>query len=198
MPKQKAVGALTAALLLSACASTYRLSHRAEAERAAMTRGQAEAVLKAYLLPTAAGGGLCLLGEHLPTRLDAREAPKMQGTRIGFSAEFAGLANVAVLGDVAQGQGNVTLTYVPRPGTGSVNAGNLKDIRVLVADPGAVATRCPAVKAGYMVVLQTRTGLPDMAEISFNVASHKGVDRLLAALTYLSPHAPVVQGLGML
>ena len=58
-------------------------------------------------------------------------------------------------------------------------------------------THCPQVRSGYLVVFKSNASLPDGAELSFNVSQQNDLDTLMAALSYLSPNAKLVEGAGM-
>jgi hypothetical protein len=48
-----------------------------------------------------------------------------------------------------------------------------------------------------VVAVKTQQGLPDQSQISLNADSRAELDTLLATLTFLSPGARLVGGIGM-
>jgi hypothetical protein len=72
----------------------------------------------------------------------------------------------------------------------------LREIRVLETKPQTLAL-CPNFKPGYLVALSPEQGLPDQAQISLNAANPAELDSILAMLTFFSPNAKLVSGVGM-
>lgn len=181
---------------LTACASSIELSNDALMQRSHMTPQQAQAQLASFARATPTHGGLCLLGAHIIlTRLDPTAPVSVSGFSIRFTGRYAEPAGGNVSGNVAAGTGQVTVSYTAVSAASSVDASSLTEIRVLETNPNTEALcRC---KPGYLVALKTSAGLPDQAQIGFNAANQAELDSLLAALSFLSPQAKLVSGLGM-
>lgn len=196
MINKTSLAALCLGLALAGCASSVELSNDALMQRSRMTQQQAESQLAAFARATPTHGGLCLLGAHVVlTRLDPAAPVSVVGSSIRFTGRYAELAGADVAGNVAAGTGQVAVNYTAVTAASSVDAGRLTEIRVLQTNPNTEAL-C-RFKPGYIVALKTGAGLPDQAQISFNAGSQAELDSLLATLSFLSPHAKLVSGLGM-
>jgi hypothetical protein len=183
--------------VLISCASTVQLSAAAKAERDRMTPQQAEQLLAKYARPDASRGGLCLIGiRALLTQLEDNSLVDVSGSVISFDAYFAKLSGASVRGNVAAGTGQVSVAYSASHGSASVDMKTLREIRILETKPQTLAL-CPHFKPGYLVAVTGDHSLPDQAQISINATSPAELDSVLAMLTYFSPHANVVGGIGM-
>ena len=183
--------------LLASCASTLQLSDAVKVERGSMTPKRADDLLEAYARADATRGGICLIGVKFDlTRLDYKSQIEISGSVISFDAYFAKLANISVGGNVAAGTGTVGLSYKSVRGSGSIDMRSLKEIRVLDSNVNTLAL-CPGFKPGYLVALKADHGLSDHAQISINATSPTELNSVLAMLTYYSPGARVVSGIGM-
>jgi hypothetical protein len=183
--------------LLTACASTVTLTGEAKSLRDRMTAPQAESLLNTFAHPDAAHGGVCLLGVRLViTGLDYAKPVTVSGPVISFGAQYAVLAGASVDGNVAAGTGRVTVKYGAAHGILSVDTRTLKEIRVLETNPNLLGL-CRHYKPGYAVALKAEQGLPDQSQIALNADSRAELDTLLATLTFLSPGARLVGGIGM-
>jgi hypothetical protein len=67
---------------------------------------------------------------------------------------------------------------------------------VLETKPQTLAL-CPNFTPGDLVALTAEWGLPDQAQISLNAANSAELDSILAMLTFFSPNAKPVSGVGM-
>jgi hypothetical protein len=81
-------------------------------------------------------------------------------------------------------------------GSGSIDMRSLEEIRVLDSNANALAL-CAGFKPGYLVALKADHGLSDQAQISINATSPTELNSVLAMLTYYSPSARLVSGIGM-
>ena len=77
-----------------------------------------------------------------------------------------------------------------------MDARTLREIRVLDANK-ALLGLCRNFKPGYVVVLKPVKGLPNQGEIAINATNQTERDSILAVLSYLSPQARLVSGVGM-
>lgn len=119
----------------------------------------------------------------------------INGSVIDFTAFYAEIDGVSVRG-VAAEMVSVDINYSSLKGRFSVDARTLKEIRILETNDNLRAY-CPTFKAGYAVVLKPEKGLPDLAEITINVSRQFDLDTLLGVLSYLSPQARLVEGIGI-
>jgi hypothetical protein len=162
-----------------------------------MTPQRAEDLLQTYARPTARHGGLCLIGIRITiTQLDYNFLVKISGSIVNFDGYFARLAGAAVQGNVAAGTGRVDVAYQASRQTASIDMRRLTEIRVLDSNANNLAL-CPSFKPGYLVALKGERALPDQAQISINATSPTELNSILAMLTYFSPNARVVSGVGM-
>lgn len=162
-----------------------------------MTPQQAESLLKIYAMQGADHGGLCLIGVRITlTHLDYGSPVGISGPVVNFDGYFARLAGASVAGNVAGGTGQVSVGYQAVHQSASVDVSRLKEIRVLGSNANNLAF-CPHFKPGYLVALTGERALPDQAQISINATSPAQLDSILAMLTYFSPNARVVGGVGM-
>ncbi len=193
----KEFAALSLCGLLAACASTVTLTGEAKSLRDRMTAPQAESLLNTFSHPDDTHGGLCLLGVRVAiTGLDYAKPVTVSGPVISFGAQYAVLAGGSVSGNVAAGTGRVTVNYGAAHGILSVDTRTLKEIRVLETNPNLLGL-CRHYKPGYVVALKAEQGLPDQAQVTLNADSRAELDTLLATLTFLSPGARLVGGIGM-
>jgi hypothetical protein len=193
----KELAALALCGLLAACASTVTLTGEAKSLRDRMTAPQAESLLNTFAHPDATHGGLCLVGVRVViTRLDYDKPVTVSGSVISFGARYAVLGGGSVNGNVAAGTGRVTVNYGAEHAILSVDTRTLTEIRVLETNPNLLGL-CRHYKPGYVVAVKTQQGLPDQSQISLNADSRAELDTLLATLTFLSPRARLVGGIGM-
>jgi hypothetical protein len=157
---------------LMSCASTFHMSEHAKDLRTRMTLREAESLLAQYARPSAARGGLCMTGDGAMAQLDSEAPVRVSDFVIKFSAFHA-----------------------TRDGQFTLDARDLKEIRVLEADP-RVSTRCRNYKPGYAIILKPNKRLPDKVEVSINASSQSELDTILAALTTMSPRARLTAGYG--
>ena len=190
------VGAVLAAVLLVSCASTFELSDGAKSRREQLTMAQAVGILDKYTKPAAHRGGLCMVGLTSGTQLDYSQPISTVGSVVHFTAFYAVSGGPHVEGSVAAGTGQVVKHYTIQRGKLTVDAGTVREIRLLEVNKYLQAS-CPNVKPGYAVVFKTGAGLPDQAEVAINTTNAAELDEVLAALTYLSPKARLAKGLGM-
>jgi hypothetical protein len=182
---------------LASCATTAHLSTDANLLRDRMTPPQAESLLAMYSRPDATHGGLCLIGIRISlTKLDYSKLVDISGSVINFHAYYAAISNISVQGNVAAGTGRVGIAYKESQGASAIDVRTLREIRVLETKPQTLAL-CPNFKPGYLVALTTERGLPDQAQISLNAANSAELDSILAMLTFFSPNAKLVSGVGM-
>lgn len=190
-------GAILMCASLAACASTLHLSQSARIERESMTPQKAEHLLETYAQSDAEHGGLCLIGSQVTlTHLNDAVPVRVSGPVIHFDADFARMAGASVHGDVTAGWGSVSVGYQASRQNASVDVSDLKEIRVLDTNDIYLGL-CRHFRPGYVVALSGRRGLPDHAQISINAESPAQLDSILAMLTYFSPDARVVSGMGM-
>ncbi len=187
--------AISLVIVLSGCAAPARLSEDAAALRATMTAGEASRILSTYVMADESRGGLCLIGFNPGATLDYSAEISVRGSTILFTGLF--------------GEGQFFgKTFLPdtqvealKPKVEAkevrVDASGLREIRVLSRNVENTKTWCPNVKPSYLVVMKPHDGLPADAELAINVARTAELDRLLAALTHLSPGARLVGGTGM-
>jgi hypothetical protein len=182
---------------LASCATTAHLSTDAKLLRDRMTPQQAESLLATYSKPDSAHGGLCLIGIRFAiTKLDYSKLVEISGSVINFQAYYAAISNISVQGNVAAGTGRVGVAYKESQRVSAVDVRTLREIRVLESKPQTLAL-CPNFRPGYLVALSPEQGLPDQAQISLNAANTAELDSILAMLTFFSPNAKLVSGVGM-
>lgn len=184
-------------ILLAGCASSFKLTNNAELMRNQMSQPEAEKLLASFVKPNNSRGGLCLVGIHTSlTRLNYDFPVTVAGTMIDFSAFYASPGGTSVQGNITSGTGQVSLGYRAEEGRFSVDARTLHEVRILNVNRVLLAL-CHNFKPGFMVVLKPSKNFPDQAEIGINATSQDEIDSILAVLTYLSPKARLVTGVGM-
>ena len=187
---------LLVAALTSGCASTFELSGDAKSLREQLTAARATSVLDKYVKSAVDRGGLCMIGVTQGTRLDDSQPITTTGSVVRFAAFYAVPGGSQVQGSVVAGTGQVVSRYHIRRGTLTTDARTIREIRLLEVNKYLQAA-CVGAKPGHLVVLKTEAGLPDQAEVAINTTSAAQLDELLAALTYFSPRARLVKGVGM-
>lgn len=168
---------LIAVALLGGCAASAQLSNAALELKSNMTVQRADEILGSYLAANARRGGACLVGISPGASLDYEQPVTIRDGTIRFT------------GRIAKTSGSETKTV-------SLDARSLHEIRLLDRNLERLKPWCPNIRPGFLVVLKS-DALPDASEFSFNLATADEVDRTLAALTYLSPKARLVGGIGM-
>lgn len=187
---------LLVALVIS-CASTFELTRDAKMLRNQMTQSKAEELLKIYIQPTSTRGGICLIGQNtLLTRLNYEIPPVVSEAKIHFTGSYAVLRGASTRGDILSGTRQVRLGYTARQAKSSVDTRTLKEIRVLETNDALLGV-CKRFKPGYVVVLKPEKGLPDQGEITFNATNQIELGTILAVLSFMSPQARLVAGVGM-
>lgn len=194
----RALNLSIAVFTLASCASTVELSNAARSQRDQMTLQHASALAEQYAKTSATSGGLCMVGQNPRwTHVDDRTPVTVTGPMMEFTGTFARLSESYISKKVRGVTGLVAISDDEDRAKYAVDLRTLSEIRLLEAKPGQFSGICPAYKVGWVVVMKPEGGLPDGADISFNVTNQADLDTVLATLTYFSPKARVVGGLGL-
>ncbi|HKB60358.1 MAG TPA: hypothetical protein VKC56_09990 [Gallionellaceae bacterium] len=194
----RALSLSVAVLTLASCASTVELSGAAMSQRDQMTPQSASALAARYTKASATSGGLCMVGENPRwTHVDYRAPVTVTGPMLEFTGIFARASEAYISKKVRGVTGLAAISDDEDKAKYAVDLRTLSEIRLLEAKAGQFSGVCPAYKTGWMVVMKPEGGLPDGADISLNVSNQADLDTVLATLTYFSPKARVVGGLGL-
>ena len=177
--------------ILYGCASSMTPSSAILVHRADMTPAKADLVLNKYLTATPDRGGLCLMGFNPGAKLDYTAGTSAEDGQITFNGLFGKghiLGKALPLKDKPYGSENKTIT---------INAKALREVRVISENVDRLRQFCPNLMPSYLVVIKPKAGMPADSEASINVNSDAELNELVAVLTWLSPDARMVGGVGI-
>lgn len=164
-----------------------------------MTPENAAAMLEKYVKPSNGRNGLCAISTLGRLVLDHRQPVNVAGTIIKVIAYYPVHVGSNVSGNVMAGSGQLTTYYKMQRGKFSIDIGTLTKIRVQETTEETLkwlVKSCPNIGPGYLVDLNTSRSLPDNGRLSINVPDQETLDSVLAVLSYFSPQARLVQGVG--
>lgn len=176
-------------ILACGCVPSYTLSQSALAQRAALTREQASAILAAAVKPSEKAGGFCAIdGESV--RIVDNKSVTTQGSTIAFDAYFQYDIKYTRQNQIVNGVLQMTTikTFKERPGRMQFDIAKLGSIRVVETDGHILGYKCPNPKPGFAVILLSHT-----LNAIINVPN-SDIDSVMAALSYFSPNAKLIKG----
>ena len=185
--KIKILLTFSAISFLLSCASQYQPSSVFQTELNNMTEKKAYVTALRNMTPSDQQAGLCSAST---TSL----APKatfveMKESRVLFDSIITSVASSKAGGNFVAGTGWVVLSYKNDIARFSIDLKTLKKIRVKTE---ASQQSCIHSKDGYLIFLHADNA-PD---VMINVSS-ENFNSFLASLSYLSPSAKLIEGLGL-
>lgn len=185
-------------LLLSACASAYKLSDEGMKYRASLTEAEAYKAVQTYFARSGDQAGLC--SAHTNTQFQPADLTAVNAPYVVFTSYYEVLTGVSSSAGALPGTINVSRSVDRRKGPFKVNLRELNRIRVHREVNAFGCRPASAPLRGYIVMIDNK-GVGNVSEakpaaVMINVAE-KNLDRLMAALTFLSPNAQLVEGAGL-
>lgn len=173
-------------ITLAGCASTYTLSPDAKNYRASLTDATAVATVKRDVEPAADQAGVCASGQDIA--LQKATLVDVTSNDIVYKGQYEVMTGTSA-GPTMGGSPTVDIHYRIYNGQWSMNFRQLAKIRVKTEEKGY---SCKNSKNGYLLMLYPKNG----KVLEVNVSKAK-LGHLVAALSYLSPRAELVEGLGL-
>lgn len=188
------------AIFFTGCASAYELSKEALANRAAMSEAQALAVVKQNIPASGEQKGVC--SAHTFYQFAAVKSPRLEGSNLVITSYYA--ESKGVYSTPGGARGSIVVHSVQgetKEGQWKVDLKNISKIRVL---DNADAWGCGRAK-GHIVMIgesgvgegPNKDGTPAKASNIMMNVSPGNLDRLVAALSVLSPGAKLLHGAGL-
>lgn len=184
---------LVCALLLVGCASSYKLSDDGLKFRNSLTDARALSEVQKYASKSAAQAGVC--AAHTNDQfMQANPVAVKEGFLVfnSFIKVMTGVSTSSVGVGMA-----TTISSDHRPAVFRMDLKKLDKIRVFGETKGLCV---PAAASGYVVMIDTK-GVADSAKAEANAVminvSKGNVDNLVAALSFLSPNARLIEGAGL-
>ena len=173
--------------VLSACASTYKLSDAALKQRDKMTEEKAAQILAKALNPSDHAGGMCVSGL---VSSKTGNSVSTDGSKILYEADYSTDSKYSVQGSTQFGTGQLVRSYKIKRGSFQLDVAALKTIRISETS-GGLDFPCKGGKPGYIVVLMPEKG----GDVLVNIA-RPDIDSFMAAMSFFSPNAKIKEGFG--
>lgn len=185
--------------LFSGCASNYQLSKELIEYRSSLNEQTALEIVKQNIVKNSEQQGICSATTHTVVPVQTRQ-PAVEGANLLFTSDYS-VAKGMVTTSTGVGMMKTTTLTETREGRYKVDLKNLNKIRVM-NDPKPWG--CPRPLAGHIVMID-EPGLASMkipedknqlikpTNVRINV-SKRNLEHFLAALSYLSPEAKILQG----
>lgn len=188
------VSILAAVLLVGCAASTYELSEVGRNFRATLTNSEALNVVRRLTAKNSEQAGVC--SAHTNEQFQQAEPVTVTGANLVFNSYYK--VTTGAKSNVSSTTVTTTVSYQMLKGTFKTDLVKLNKIRILTDIRGSGCTTAPP--GGYIVMIDN-PGIGDAPEgranaVMINVSA-RNLDRLVAALTFLSPNARLIQGAGL-